>query len=475
MKKLIALTPLTLHQTRKVSRIQASVARTPVAAAMLTAVAVILHPRSARAQTDVGNTATGTGDVSGYYLVVDQFTTTVPLTAIQIRTYGTVSSGSGNVKVAIYNDNSSTPGTLLFAEVSASVTASTWSTITIPNTDLPAGKYWLAFNLNLNSANVNFITTSAGVSGAVRRFQPWAFGTAFPTSPASTSWTNAAVGVEDCIYFVATVPTTTVVSSSANPSTYGQSVTFTGTVQTNGVTAGAATGTMQFRTNGVDFGSAVTLSSGSAHSAAVSNLAAGTYTVTAIYSGSSSYTTSTGTLSDGQTVNTATVTISSGITANSKLYDTTTGATINSNNVVLSGVRSGDTAGVKLSTNGYTASFATAAVGTNKAVTVSGLSLTGSAAGNYALTQPTGLTANITPADTPLSNIIAVTKAGSTRAVTFEGMPNYVYTVQRTTALAGTSTVWTVVGTSTVNTNGTGTFTDPSPPSGQAFYRTSWP
>jgi len=54
-------------------------------------------------------------------------------------------------------------------------------------------------------------------------------------------------------------------------------------------------------------------------------------------------------------------------------------------------------------------------------------------------------------------------------------MPNYVYTVQRTTALAGTSTVWTVVGTSTVNTNGTGTFTDPSPPSGQAFYRTSWP
>ncbi len=90
------------------------------------------------------------------------------------------------------------------------------------------------------------------------------------------------------------------------------------------------------------------------------------------------------------------VTITSGITANNKPYDGTTTATITSNNVVLSGVLAGDTANVRISTNGYTANFASAAAGNGIAVTVSGLTLTGTAAGNYTLTQPSGLTANIT-------------------------------------------------------------------------------
>src|SRR5206468_206478 len=89
------------------------------------------------------------------------------------------------------------------------------------------------------------------------------------------------------------------------------------------------------------------------------------------------------------------VTISSGITANNKVYDGTTSATISSNNVSLNGVLAGDTANVSLSTNGYTASFAGANVGTGIAVTVSGMTLTGSVATNYSLIQPAGLTANI--------------------------------------------------------------------------------
>ena len=99
----------------------------------------------------------------------------------------------------------------------------------------------------------------------------------------------------------------------------------------------------------------------------------------------------------------ATVTITSGITANNKVYDGTTAATISSNNVVLSGVIAGDTANVKLSTNGYTATFASATAGSGIGVTVSGLSLTGTASGNYALTQPAGLTATITAASTTLA------------------------------------------------------------------------
>ena len=100
------------------------------------------------------------------------------------------------------------------------------------------------------------------------------------------------------------------------------------------------------------------------------------------------------------------VTINSGISANNKVYDGTTAATITSNAVVLSGVLAGDVGNVRLSTNGYTANFTSANVGTNIAVTVSGLSLTGSAAGNYTVSPPAGLTANIT-APVPVPGLVA--------------------------------------------------------------------
>jgi phosphotransferase system HPr-like phosphotransfer protein len=96
------------------------------------------------------------------------------------------------------------------------------------------------------------------------------------------------------------------------------------------------------------------------------------------------------------------VTISSGITANSKAYDRTTTATLSSNNVVLLGVVNGDT--VSLNTSGYVANFASVGVGSGIAVTVSGLALSGASAGNYTLTQPASLTANITAAPVTISS-----------------------------------------------------------------------
>ena len=68
---------------------------------------------------------------------------------------------------------------------------------------------------------------------------------------------------------------------------------FTGTVKTNGITATAATGTVTFKTNNVQL-SANTLAAGSATSTtAILNP---TYTVTAIYSGDSTYIGSTNSL-----------------------------------------------------------------------------------------------------------------------------------------------------------------------------------
>ena len=182
----------------------------------------------------------------------------------------------------------------------------------------------------------------------------------------------------------------------------------------------------------VTLGSLSQTYNGSARAATASTTPGG-LTVNLTYNGSSSAPTNSGsytvigTISDanyqGSATNTlvigaVSVTVASGLTANGKVYDGTTTATINSNNVALSGVLAGDTANVKLSTNSYTATFGTAAVGTSKAITVSGLSLTGSAAGNYTLTQPTGLTANITAKPLTAQGTLALTSKVYDRTTT---------------------------------------------------------
>ncbi|MDI1256589.1 MAG: YDG domain-containing protein [Flavobacterium sp.] len=82
-----------------------------------------------------------------------------------------------------------------------------------------------------------------------------------------------------------------------------------------------------------------------------------------------------------------------GLTANNKSYDGNTNATL-SGTAALSGIVSGDEANVIL-TGTPVAAFTSSAVGTNIPVNVTGYSLTGLAAGNYFLLQPTVLAADI--------------------------------------------------------------------------------
>ena len=97
----------------------------------------------------------------------------------------------------------------------------------------------------------------------------------------------------------------TALASSVNPSAYGQAVTFTATVSASAPGSGTPTGTVQFRIDGSNFGTPVTLSGGSATSSSISSLSVGSHTVTADYSGDANFATSTGALSGGQTVNKA--------------------------------------------------------------------------------------------------------------------------------------------------------------------------
>ena len=102
--------------------------------------------------------------------------------------------------------------------------------------------------------------------------------------------------------------TTTSVTTSGSPSTFGQAVTFTATV-----TPGSGTfdngGTVQFKIDGASFGSPVSLS-GSKATIQTSTLIVGTHTVTATYSGDTSFVGGSGTLAGGQVVNQASTTTS---------------------------------------------------------------------------------------------------------------------------------------------------------------------
>ena len=92
----------------------------------------------------------------------------------------------------------------------------------------------------------------------------------------------------------------------------------------------------------------------------------------------------------------------SGLTANNKVFDGNTTATL-SGTASLVGVETADVSNVTLGGT-YVADFVSSAVGTGIAVTVTGYTLSGSAAGNYSLTQPTGLTADITSSPSPVIN-----------------------------------------------------------------------
>jgi uncharacterized repeat protein (TIGR01451 family) len=101
---------------------------------------------------------------------------------------------------------------------------------------------------------------------------------------------------------VHTVNSSTTVTSSANPSVFGQAVTFTATVRAVAPGSGTPTGTVQFFDNGASIGAPVELTAGSA-SVTTSMLSAGDHTITAEYAGDGNFNASTGSIV--QTVNRA--------------------------------------------------------------------------------------------------------------------------------------------------------------------------
>ena len=94
------------------------------------------------------------------------------------------------------------------------------------------------------------------------------------------------------------------------------------------------------------------------------------------------------------------------------------------------------------------ASFATKTVANAKPITVNGYTLSGAQAGNYSIAQPTGITANITPASLQVIGVVAQNKP-------FDGTTAAVITGTLSAALG--SDVVTLIGTGNFATSAMGT------------------
>ena len=127
-------------------------------------------------------------------------------------------------------------------------------------------------------------------------------------------------------------------------------------------------------------------------------------------SASGNYSISQPTLSANITAKELTIT---GLSVADHSYDGTSTATL-TGTPALSGVITGDVSNVTLGGT-YSANFSQSAIGTGLSVTVSGYTIGGSAAGNYSLTQPSGLTGNI------------ISGSGTAQTITFGTLSDVTY------------------------------------------------
>ncbi len=133
----------------------------------------------------------------------------------------------------------------------------------------------------------------------------------------------------------------------------------------------------------------------------------------------------------------------SGLTGSNKVYDRTLTAGF-TGTPTLVGIVSGDESDVSLAGTPV-ATFATFTVGTAKPITVTGYTLSGAAAGNYSVTQPTGLTGDITP--------LALAVTGAT-------VTSKVYSGTTVATITGASVAAGVISPDVVSVSGGGTFAD---------------
>jgi hypothetical protein len=183
-----------------------------------------------------------------------------------------------------------------------------------------------------------------------------------------------------------TVATNTVVTSSANPSTYGNSVTFTATVTGS---TNPQCGAVEFKDGATSLGS-VTLSSSNVVTLATSSLSAGTHPITAVYTPAASgcsFGTSTSAPALSQTVNKRAVTVTAeaktkefGAADPALTFQITAGSLVGTDNFTGSLSRdAGESVGsfaIKQGTLALNANYTLTYIGANLTITARALTIT---------------------------------------------------------------------------------------------------
>ena len=266
--------------------------------------------------------------------------------------------------------------------------------ITVTNASLNGGwntaEWFIQSNVASNSMSLQFRLNGTNVGGPItiaggylRDFPEYGgyTGTKFYIGAAADqSYQSFSGSIRNVSLTDAARTSTSLITSSLNPSSYGNAVTFTNTVTT---VSGIPTGIVTFKEGTTTLGTG-TLGIGSGNQASailtLTNLTATTHTLIATYAGDTGYDGSASS-TVSQLVNPKALT--AGLTGTvSKTYDGGPTATLASGNYTLPGVVSGDTVNLNNPTSG---TYNTKHQGTGKTVTVTGLSLSGSSATNYTL------------------------------------------------------------------------------------------
>ena len=242
-----------------------------------------------------------------------------------------VTNGSGTKANTLQKVDISDPPTLTFASTTVgSVSSDSPQTVTVANIGNEQltieSNPSIATNFLLDSANTCGVFSSPVAAGAscalALDFKPTEFespltGTVVLTDNSlNANITPFATHVIDLSGTTEASSTSTAVTSSVNPSTVNQSVTFMATVTNTASGASTApTGTVQFKVDGANSGNPVALTLGSTTSTAsiqLSNLtiSGSPHTIAANYLNSDgAFATTSGTVSGGQTVTAASATL----------------------------------------------------------------------------------------------------------------------------------------------------------------------
>ncbi|MBK9735089.1 MAG: choice-of-anchor I family protein [Saprospiraceae bacterium] len=256
----------------------------------------------------------------------------------------------------------------------------------------------LGYEVSLTSGGTFTPTVSVGAAGTISS-TPVYVRLAATTTPGTYSGNIVLSSAGATNVNVATV------SSTVNP----KQLTVTGATASNKIYNGNTIATITGSTLvGIVGGDIVTINgTGTFASAGVGTAVSVTSTQTLGGANASNYTL---VLPTGLTANITELNLTiSGLTADNKLFDGNTTATL-SGTPALVGVIAADLSNVML-TGTYTANFTSPIIGTAIPVIVTGYTLTGSASGNYTLTQPTGLSADITAVPSPVISSVLTANA----------------------------------------------------------------